>query len=321
MEHRGHAPTQNTRLLPRIQSVGIIAARSKSAATNTAEDVTRYLEDRGIAVYDEADLNAGAHANLLVVLGGDGALLRAAHLYPGIPILGINFGRVGFLAVVEQSEWRRALDRVLAGSCIMRDEPAVDVALIRPGVPEKVPLGWFMNDCIVRSRGPMLHTEVYLSEKFLNVYPGDGVIVSTALGSSAYNMAANGPIVLDGVQALVLTPIACHSPLKVSLVAPLTSTIDLVTARGTEGVLWIDGVETMSLEVGDTIEIRNSHNRVNLVSFSETSYLDAFASKFEYQIRRGWRPSRGPRILEARPGRSEADDVEELPLAPVEDVD
>jgi NAD+ kinase len=298
--------------------VGIIAARSKSAATNTAEDVARYLSDRGITVEAEAALKEGARADLLIVLGGDGAILRAAHLYPGIPILGINFGRVGFLAVVEQSEWPRAIDRVLAGQCIVRDEAAVDVALIRPSEKEKVALGWFMNDCVVRSRGPMLHTEVYLAGKFLNVYPGDGVIVSTALGSSAYNMAANGPIVLDGVQGLVLTPIACHSPLKVSLVAPITSTIDLVVARGTEGVLWIDGVETMSLEVGDTIEIRNSPNRVKLVTFSETSYLDAFASKFEYQIRRGWRPSRGPRLHEPRPTGYDSDDQEELPLAPVD---
>lgn len=305
-------------ILPPIHSVGIIAARSKSAATNTAEDVARYLADRGIAVDDEAALRAGARADLLIVLGGDGAILRAAHLYPGMPILGINFGRVGFLAVVEQSEWPRAIDRVLAGQCIIRDEPAVDVALIRVTEEEKVPLGWFMNDCVVRSRGPMLHTEVYLAGKFLNVYPGDGVIVSTALGSSAYNMAANGPVVLDGVQALVLTPIACHSPLKVALVAPLSSTIDLVIARGTEGVLWIDGAETMSLEVGDTIEIRNSPNRVKLVSFSETSYLDAFASKFEYQIRRGWRPSRGPRLQEPHLSPNEAEDQEELPLAPAE---
>jgi NAD kinase len=106
-------------------------------------------------------------------------------------------------------------------------------------------------------------------------------------------MAANGPIVLDGVPALALTPISCHSPLKVSLVAPLSAAIDLVVARGTEGVLWIDGVETSGLGVGDTIAIREGKHRVDLITFSETSYLDAFASKFEYQIRRGWRPSRG----------------------------
>ncbi|HLZ07104.1 MAG TPA: NAD(+) kinase, partial [Chloroflexota bacterium] len=154
-------------------------------------------------------------------------------------------------------------------------------------------IGWIMNDVVVRSRGPLLHIEVYLSHKFLNVYPGDGLIVATPLGSSAYNMAANGPIVLDGIPAVALTPISCHSPLKVSLVAPLASPIDLVVARGTEGVLWMDGVETTSLGVGDTVEIREGAHRVELITFSETSYLDAFASKFEYQIRRGWRPSRG----------------------------
>jgi NAD+ kinase len=278
-----------------VHSVGIIAGPDKSDAQKTAAELARYLADRGIPTLDEAEIQTGARADLLVVLGGDGAILRAARHYPGMPILGVNFGQVGFLAVAEQSEWRRAIDRVLAGDCIIRDEPTVDVYLLRAG--QKVPksLGWFMNDVVVRSRGPMLHIEVYLSHKFLNVYPGDGLIVATPLGSSAYNMAANGPIVFDGVPALALTPICCHSPLKVSLVVPLAAPIDLVVARGTEGVLWLDGVESPSLGVGDTVEIRDGEHRVKLITFSESSYLDAFASKFEYQIRRGWRPSRGGR--------------------------
>ncbi len=285
-----------------VTSVGIIAAPRKTAAAATARQVSQYLTDRGITTYDELALRTGAHADLLVVLGGDGAILRAAHQYPGMPILGVNFGQVGFLAVAEQSGWPRAIDRVLAGDCIVRDEPTLDVYLVRSGQSEEASEGWFMNDVVVRSRGPLLHIEVYLNRRFLNVYPGDGVIVATALGSSAYNMAANGPILLDGVNAVALTPICCHSPLKVSLVAPLSSLIDLVVARGTEGVLWIDGVETTPLDVGDTVEIRDGEHRVKLITFSETTYLDAFASKFEYQIRRGWRPSRGARGVTTRLG-------------------
>jgi len=275
-----------------VRTVGIIPDGGKAQAVATAAEVSRYLDERGISVLDEIALKHGETADLLLVLGGDGSILRAARGHPGMPILGINFGQVGFLAVVEQAEWRRALDRVLAGDCIVRDEAAIDVALHRVGTTERLSLGWFMNDVVIRSRGPMIHIELYLNGKFLNVYPGDGLIVATALGSSAYNMAANGPILLDGLQALAVTPICCHSPLKVSLVAPLNAHIDLVVARGTEGILWLDGTETTSLDVGDTVEIRNSAHRVRLVTFSETTFLDAFASKFEYQIRRGWRPSR-----------------------------
>lgn len=278
--------------LSRIESVGILPDARKPNAVATANEVARYLEQRGIRVLDEAALKSGQTADLLLVLGGDGALLRAARGYPGMPILGINFGQVGFLAVVEQADWHRALDRVLAGDCIVRHEPAIDVAVHRVGQSQRESFGWFMNDVVVRSRGPMLHVELYLAGKFLNVYPGDGLIVSTAVGSSAYNMAANGPILLDGVGALVVTPICCHSPLKVSMVAPLTAHIDLVVARGNDGILWLDGIEATTLDVGDTVEIRNSPHRVRLVMFSETTFLDAFASKFEYQIRRGWRPSR-----------------------------
>lgn len=286
--------------LSAIRAVGIIAVPGRKAAASTASEVARYLESRGITTYDEAALAAGAQPDLLIVLGGDGAILRAARHYPDHPILGVNFGQVGFLAVAEQSEWQRAIDRVLAGDCVVRDEPTADVFLARTNGQGPEYLGWFMNDVVVRSRGPMLHIEVYLSHKFLNVYPGDGLIVATPLGSSAYNMAANGPIVLDGVSALVLTPICCHSPLKVSLVAPVNAPIDLVVARGSEGVLWIDGIESTSLDVGDTVEIRNGSHRVRLITFPETSFLDAFASKFEYQIRRGWRPSREARRPDER---------------------
>ncbi len=278
-----------------VATVGIIIGPGKAAAATTASELAHYLAERGITTYDEAALREGVRGDLLVVLGGDGAILRAARTYPGMPILGVNFGQVGFLAVAEQSEWRRAIDRVLLGDCILRDEPTVDVFLARADSGQHTSLGWFMNDVVIRSRGPMLHLEAYLEHKFFNVYPGDGLIVATPLGSSAYNMAANGPILLDGVRAVALTPICCHSPLKVSLVAPLTAAIDLTVARGTEGVLWIDGVETTSLGVGDTVEIRNGEHRVRLITFSETTYLDAFASKFEYQIRRGWRPSRAAR--------------------------
>jgi len=275
-----------------IGSVGVIPVSAKPNAVATAIEVEAYLRERGIVVLDEAALNDGAVADLLVVLGGDGSILRAARRYPGMPILGVNFGRVGFLAVVERADWRRAIDRVLDGDCIVRDEPTVAVSIVRAGHDRAQSLGWFMNDVVIRSRGPMLHTEVYLADKFVNVYPGDGLIAATALGSSAYNMAAGGPILLDGLAALCLTPICCHSPLKVSLVVPVTAPIDLVVAQGSEGILWLDGSETTPLQIGDTVEIRNNSHRVALVTFSETTYLDAFASKFEYQIRRGWRPSR-----------------------------
>lgn len=278
--------------LGQIHTVGIILDRAKSEAVTTAAEVSKFLRDQGIAVFDEAALKAGGTADLLLVLGGDGSILRAARGYPGMPILGVNFGRVGFLAVVEQSDWRCALGRVFAGDCIVREEAAVDVSLHRAGQTDRQSLGWFMNDVVIRSRGPMLHIELYLSGKFLNVYPGDGLIVATALGSSAYNMAANGPILLDGLPALAITPISCHSPLKVSLVAPVSAEIDMVVAHGSAGIIWIDGAETTPLDVGDTVEIRNSPHHVRLVTFSETTYLDAFASKFAYQIRRGWRPSR-----------------------------
>jgi len=292
-----------------IRSVGLVLAPGKPAAAATAADLTRALEERGIAVRDEEALRQGARADLLIVLGGDGAILRAARRYPGMPLLGVNFGQVGFLAVVEQADWPRALERVLAGDCLIRDEPALDVAVHRARTGTREILGWAMNDVVVRSRGPMIHIELYLEGKFLNVYPGDGLIVATPVGSSAYNMAANGPVLLDGLAALVVTPICCHSPLKVSLVAPLTATIDLVVARGIEGILWLDGTETTALDVGDTVEVRNSPHRLRLVTFSETTFLEAFASKFEYQIRRGWRPSREPAALDRRPqptGRDQA---------------
>src|SRR5438067_12996972 len=153
VEGSSDGPIRMTTTASAIRSVGIIAARGKSAAATTAAELARYLEGLGRTYFDEDALKDGAQADLLVVLGGDGAILRAAHRYPGMPILGVNFGQVGFLAVAEQSEWRRAIDRVLQGDCILRDEPTVDVKLARANTNEHTSLGWFMNDVVIRSRG------------------------------------------------------------------------------------------------------------------------------------------------------------------------
>jgi NAD+ kinase len=175
------------------QRVGLIAARSKAEAQELSANVARALDIAGAEVVAEESLTSGAHGPIdaIVVLGGDGLMIRAANSYPEIPLLGINFGNVGFLALIERRDWQRAIAALLAGDYAVQRGSTLEAALVREG--EVVPQGWAINDVVVRSGTRMVDIEIYIDGHYVNTYPGDGMIVATPHGSTAYCMAAGGP--------------------------------------------------------------------------------------------------------------------------------
>ncbi|MEZ4623892.1 MAG: NAD(+)/NADH kinase [Thermomicrobiales bacterium] len=135
--------------------------------------------------------NAAHEVDAIVVLGGDGLMMRAANSYPDTPLLGINFGKVGFLALVERADWETAL-RVLLDHEHKVEIGSTLAARVVRGDKEIDP-GWAINDVVIRSGSRMIDVEAYIDGHYVNTYPGDGMIVSTPRGSTAYCMAAGGP--------------------------------------------------------------------------------------------------------------------------------
>jgi len=271
---------------------GIVAALSKPEAERLGEEIAGWLRERGHEPVSEADLSAHGTAGIdaVVVLGGDGLMMRSANVYPDVPLLGINFGKVGFLALVEQQDWVRALENLLSGDFSIETSSTLEANLVRgDAVLEQ---GWAINDVVIRGGNRMLDVEVYIDGHFVNTYPGDGMIVSTARGSTAYCMAAGGPILSAGVRGYAIVPISCHSPIRTPTVVSESVLIELVLTNDHEGSLILDGRTMIDLRQGDVIQIKRGVHTFQLVTFGTTNFYDAIREKFNFQIRPDVVPTR-----------------------------
>lgn len=274
--------------------IGLVAARGKIEAEDLIDEVSTWLKERGCEVIpeDSLDRDSGASAEAIVVLGGDGLMMRVANHYPDRPLLGINFGKVGFLALVERRDWSAALNSLVDGRFTVQEGATLAATLVRDG--EMIDQGWSINDVVIRGGVRMVDVEVYIDGHYVNTYPGDGMIVATPHGSTAYGMAAGGPILTAGVRGLAIVPISCHSPIRTPLVVAEEALIEIVIADDDEATLILDGRPTETLGNGDLIVIRRGVHRFRLVSLESTSFFEAVRTKFNFQIRPDAVPTRRP---------------------------
>jgi NAD+ kinase len=273
-------------------TIGIVAARSKPEAAELAGEVTAWLIERGCRVVTEAELTAdrGQSAEAIVVLGGDGLMMRAANAYPDVPLLGINFGKVGFLALVERRAWRSALEALVEDRFRIQAGSTLAATVVR-GETE-LDQGWAINDVVIRGGVRMVDVEVYIDEHYVNIYPGDGIIVSTPHGSTAYCMAAGGPILTAGVRGFAIVPISCHSPIRTPMVVSEEALIELVLATQHDAMLILDGRPTLDLRPSDLIRVRRGEHAFCLVTLDGMNFYEAFRTKFNFQIRPDAVPTR-----------------------------
>ncbi|MBQ9033516.1 MAG: NAD(+)/NADH kinase, partial [Lachnospiraceae bacterium] len=210
----------------------------------------------------------------LLVIGGDGSVLRAAHLVlgTGVPILGINLGTLGYLAEVEKNNWQEMIGLLLKGNYEIEPRMMLEGRMVeRNGVTvneDRILHG--LNEAVVRSSAlRVINFNVYVDGHLLNNLDADGIIISTATGSTAYNMSAGGPLVEPKAQLLLLTPICAHTLNTRSVVLSAEDSIVIEMAKKTrnEKILAeaaFDGGSSFSLGYGDRIEIKRSDEVTNL---------------------------------------------------------
>lgn len=276
----------------RGKRIGIVAARSKSEAGELSVEVARHLEAAGCRVVSEDELGKdnGSSVAAIIVLGGDGLMMRAATAHPDVPLLGINFGNVGFLALVERRAWRGAVEALLGGDYTIQTGATIAAAVLRDG--ERIDQGWAINDVVVRSGVRVVEIELYVDNHFVNTYPGDGMIVSTPHGSTAYCMAAGGPILTAGVRGFAIVPISCHSPIRTPIVASEDAVVELLLANDREAALILDGRPLFELRHHDTITISRGAHEFRLITLESTNFYEAFRTKFNFRIRPDAIPTR-----------------------------
>jgi NAD+ kinase len=274
--------------------IGLVAARGKVEAEDLVNEVATWLHEQrcDVLLEEQLNLDQGASADAIIVLGGDGLMMRVANHYPDRPLLGINFGKVGFLALVERRDWKTAVTALVEGRFKVQDGATLKATLVRDKIPHDQ--GWAINDVVIRGDVRMVDVEVYVDNHYVNTYPGDGMIVATAHGSTAYGMAAGGPILTAGVRGFALVPISCHSPIRTPLVVDEEAKIELVIADEDEATLILDGRPTETLENGDLIVVERGEHRFRLITLESTSFFEAVRTKFNFQIRPDAVPTRRP---------------------------
>jgi NAD+ kinase len=280
-----------------IKTVGLVVKRDRPEALKIARTLTRYLRSKHKTPLADAETakKIGAEAverhhladraDLIVVLGGDGTLLGVARLVAsqGIPILGVNLGGLGFLTEVTIKEARNALARVLAGDFAVDRRIMLEAIVERASEQLAQPFQAF-NDVVV-SKGPlgrMLQLDVIANHKPFCSYRADGLIVATPTGSTAYALAAGGPIVYPTLGAIVLAPICPHTLSNRPVVLPDSYEIEIhVKAPDHDTTFTVDGQESAQLGPADIIKIHRGRHAVSLIR-SAHPYFEIWRDKLHW---------------------------------------
>ncbi len=265
-----------------IQKVVVLAHPQVREALDEARQVAAFLRGHGVqadaGLLNDAALRARiCHRayDVLVALGGDGTMLRAGHLAApcGVPVLGINLGRFGFLIEVQRDQWRRALERLLAGDFRLERRMMLAVSLYRDG---QVAQQWDVVNEAVICRGRAVRPvrlSAYVDGLLLTHYVADGLIVATPTGSTAYALAAGGPILPPELRNILLVPVAPHLSVDRAVVLAEGSSVAVVPHVDHEVVISIDGQDPVNLQPGDEVHLRAGEHSLLFVRFQGPEYF------------------------------------------------
>ena len=290
--------------LPPVSRVGILAKSHLRAATPHLLELGEWLTARGLRpVYETAtaDLMPSAQGraildkatlakdvDIVLVLGGDGTLIGMADCIAeagaSTPILGVNFGSLGFLTEVTLPELYRSLENALNGRAHIEERMMLRAMTTSGG--DVLSRSIALNDAVVTktARSRMIDLSVYVGNEFVTRVKADGLIIATPTGSTAYNMSAGGPIVQPDVDAMIITPIAPHTLTNRPIVIPGDSTVRVqpnMDARD-EIVFTLDGQSTFPIHAGDEITVSRAPQRLQLIRPSTRSYFEVLRTKLKW---------------------------------------
>lgn len=288
------------------KTIGFVVKRNHAEAAEMAQDLAQSLVERGVTVLfaDESQALCSKMkgvrcvakpelvplCDLIVVLGGDGTYLSIARLMRerSVPVLGVNMGQLGFLTEVKKSEAASTLDAILQGTKLtVSERTLLAVAVIRQG--EQIFEGMVVNDAVI-SKGAIariIGLDVHIDGVWAHSVRADGLIVSTPTGSTAYSLAAGGPIIMPQVPATVLTPICPHSLTQRPLVLPQTAQIEIcLKQRPGHVLLTLDGQDAIDLVEGDLVRVETfTKHRLKLVTAGTRDYFGLLREKLNFGVR------------------------------------
>ena len=269
------------------RAILLLVNASREEAKGAAETISKILVAAGIKIYTPADSDI-AHVEVVLVLGGDGTILRGAEfaLNENIPLLGINLGHVGFMAEVEAFTFEKVAQAVIDKDYVL--DPRMLLTFQVKRGKDIIDQGWALNEIsIERKSTTMAELFVQIDDRPLSRWGCDGIICATPTGSTAYAFSAGGPVLWPEVQAMVLLPIAAHALFAKPMVIAPTSTIG-ISIESSDASLSADALRKIELEKNDHIEITQNSKQVILAHLKSTIFTDRLVAKFKLPIE-GWR--------------------------------
>ena len=270
----------------------VIANKAKDPDGSYTDRISSYLRQHGAAVSclinerEAAPIQAPEGVECVIVLGGDGTLLKAAGdlMEREIPLLGVNLGTLGYLAEVEIGNIEQALDKLLCGAYTKGARMMLAGDVLHAG--KRFDHKFALNDIVISRCGSLqiLHFNIYVNGRFLNGYDADGIIVATPTGSTGYNMSAGGPIVEPAASLLLLTPICPHTLNTRSIILSPEDEVVIEIPEGRENTVQtveasFDGTHKVTLQTGDKIFIKKASKTTEILKLNTESFLEILHKK------------------------------------------
>jgi NAD+ kinase len=287
-----------------IERIGIVLKPHQTDALKTMCELASWLAQRhitlvggpeielkpiqqqtGCVVQEVAPEQLAANSDLILVLGGDGTMIAAARVMDDteVPVLGINYGGLGYLAEFRIEELYDALESILSGNYRVDKRVMLSVELARGN--ENITRNRVLNDVVINKSAlaRIIEIEAYLNKQFVNAFRADGLIVSTPTGSTAYNLSAGGPVIFPSMNAVVITPICPFTLSNRPIVVPDDAVIELCLKTEREDVsLTLDGQVGFPLNFEDRVTIRKSNTTFNLIQPTNRNYFDVLRDKLRW---------------------------------------
>lgn len=287
-----------------IKRIGLVLKPHQPDALNTTCELTQWLAERGIELAGgpEIERERIEHAtgctvrevppdrlahevDLVLVLGGDGTMIATARMIGDteVPVLGVNFGGLGYLAEFRFEELYTALDSILESNYRVNKRVMLSVELRRGD--ELITRNRVLNDVVINKSAlaRIIEIEAYFNQQFVNSFRADGLIVSTPTGSTAYNLSAGGPVIFPSMNAVVVTPICPFTLSNRPIVMPDDEVIELCLKTDKEDVsLTLDGQVGFELQVEDRVVITKSQTTFNLIQPANRNYFDVLRDKLRW---------------------------------------
>ncbi|HJZ83498.1 MAG TPA: NAD(+)/NADH kinase [Pyrinomonadaceae bacterium] len=287
-----------------IKRIGVIVKPHQPDALETLCNLTSWLSQRGITLVGSPEIERERiehetgcpvqvvserelpkQVDLMLVLGGDGTMIATGRMIGDtqVPVVGVNYGGLGYLAEFPLEELFPSLESILAGQYKIQQRLMLSVELWRGD--QLVTRNRVLNDVVVNKSAlaRIIEIEAYLNDGFVNLFRADGLIVATPTGSTAYNLSAGGPIIFPSMNAVVITPICPFTLSNRPIVVPDDSVIEVrLVTKDEEVALTLDGQVCFPLEAGDRAVIRKSHAAFNLVQPPDQNYFDVLRNKLKW---------------------------------------